>query len=495
MSMGFWTRDWTYKLTQFGLIVVVVLASGAFVLMGPSLTWYAAAAAAGGLLTLGLAVGDMRRVLITAIAFLIPFYIHKALFVRESSVGEIVSMNVAVIDVILLLLIFLWLADAAVDRHSKLYMFPSTTVPVAIWLLVSALSIPGAIDPVAGLFQLVSMVRAVIMYLVVANQIRVTSDTVYVFVALLLGLCLQCALGIYQAWSGQPLGLWFLGESPEVREFALDIGLVARPHGTLGHPNDYAMYLEILLPLAFTLLFSQIIPLYKFLIGLAFCLGVVSLVLSLSRGGWLGFGLATVVVLFFLIQRRMIRAQRILSILAWGSSMLLIMAITFSGLIASRLLSSDEGSAASRLLLMHGAIAIVKDNPLLGVGLDNYALAAPEYNPSNMENWDVGATYVHNAFLLIGAEIGIFGLSAFVWSFLAFLKQGLYYVRKEALGLNWLIGLGIFAGSLSVLLHSQADYALLANPSLTTLFSFSVGWLMAIRKSAEAETWCGEIEI
>lgn len=487
-------KGWMSRLFQLGLIVMVALSGGLFVLMRPSVTWFAAATTAGMLLTLGLAVGDIRQVLLTALAFLIPFYIHKGLFVREGH-GGILSLNVAVIDIILLLLAFLCLAEMSVDKRRKVYVYPSIMMPAAVWFTVSALSVPGTIDPTLGLFQLVMISKVLLLYLVIANQVRTPSDTKWIVVALISGLFLQAILGLYQGWTGQPLGLWFLGETRrEVLEFRLDIGSVARPQGTLGHPNGYAMYLEMLLPLAFVLLFAEIKPLYRSLIGLTFCVGVVALVVSLSRGGWLSFGLSIGVILFFLTRHSVIRPQRALSALVWVALLLLIIAFAFSGLVSSRLRSSDEGSFASRFIFMRDAAAMTRDHPLLGVGLNNYALVMPRYNPGIVRRWGGGVTNVHNIFLLVVAEIGLVGLAAFLWSLAAFLKHGLGFVRQAPEELPWLIGLAIFAGSLSVLLHSQADYALMATPSLATLFWFMAGWLMAISRGADGETRRGEVE-
>lgn len=137
---------------------------------------------------------------------------------------------------------------------------------------------------------------------------------------------------------------------------------------------------------------------------------------------------------------------------------------------------------------------MIGDHPWLGVGLDNYALVAPQYNPSQTEHWTAGQTYVHNILLFVGAEVGIIGLAAFIWMLLAFLWQGLAYVHRGPPGLNWMVGLGVLAGSLSVLLHSQVDYALLATPSLSPLFWFLVGWLMAISRGEGAQMQHGETQ-
>jgi len=476
---------------QLGLIAMVALSGGLFILRGPSATWAAAAAIGGILLALGLAIRNMRRMLLAALAFLLPFYLHKGLFVQEGRTGEILSLNVAAIDVLLLLLAFLWLAEMAVDKRCKVRACARITVPAAIWFSMSALSIPKAVDLTLGLLQLTMMLKLLVLYLVVANQVRNASDTKAIVIALLGGLFLQSVLGLYQRWTGQPLGLWFLGETPQIRNFKLDLGLTPRPQGTIGHPNDYAMYLEMLLPLALAMLFAGIKPRYKLLIGLTFCMGAVALLFSLSRGGWLGFGLGIVVMLFLLTHRGVIRLRGGISPLIWVI-LLLMIGLAFSGLVSSRLRSSDRGAFKSRFTLMQGAIAMIEDHPLLGVGLNNYTLAGLRYYPEQVQEWGPGAAEVHNIFLLIAAEVGLVGAAAFLWSLVAFFKHGLEFVRRASMGLPWLIGSAILVGSSAALLHNQADYALMANPQVASLFWFMVGWLVAISGNAGDRTQPGE---
>lgn len=61
MSIGLCSRDWMFRSLQLSFIAMVALSGGLFVLMGASVTWFAAATVGGVMLTLRLALGDVRR--------------------------------------------------------------------------------------------------------------------------------------------------------------------------------------------------------------------------------------------------------------------------------------------------------------------------------------------------------------------------------------------------------------------------------------------------
>ena len=495
MSIREWAGNRSSSLLKSAFIAAGALGGGFFILKEPSLTWFAAVFAGGGILALGLAVGTLRRVLLVALAFLLPFYIHKGLFVRTDQVGEVASLQVAVVDVVVLLLAFLWLADMAVDRRLKVYLYPAVTVPLAVWLLMSAFSIPGAPDPQAGLFQLKHIVMLVVTCLVVANQVRDERDSRGILAALILGLFCQSTVSFYQALTGRSLGLAFLGETSTVVEFALDVGQVVRTKGLFGHPNSFAVYLEMVLPLAFVGLFAARGALGKALAGLVWGLGVAAMVLTLSRGGWLGFAFGLAVVAFFLVRRRAVRfARGVVPAVVLLLVLLLVAASGTTGLVSSRLRSGDEGALVSRFPLMRGAVAMIADHPVRGVGLGNYGLLTPEYNLDEFRRWGPKASHVHNIFLAIGAEVGLVGLAAFVWALGAILWRGVGFVRRVPVGLHWLIGLAVLAALSAVLLHNQGDYALLSTPALDALFWFMVGWLMAVSRISGREARSEDVE-
>ena len=131
--------------------------------------------------------------------------------------------------------------------------------------------------------------------------------------------------------------------------------------------------------------------------------------------------------------------------------------------VAERLNESSANASSSdfRLLMNSVSMEMVGENPLLGVGADNYGLEFNKYreqysrsNPSDtrLTYGDAGIVgQAHNEFLQILAELGIVGASIFAWflggvAFMGF--RALRSLRKKPLiGLAAVLGLGAFLAS------------------------------------------------
>jgi len=89
--------------------------------------------------------------------------------------------------------------------------------------------------------------------------------------------------------------------------------------------------------------------------------------------------------------------------------------------------SSDEGAKDARVTLWHAAWKMFCDNPLTGVGYNNFRGYAPRYLDK-----DIGKVLlVHNQYLEVIAEMGLPGLLAYVGMFVAS-YVGLSRVRRAA---------------------------------------------------------------
>jgi len=67
-----------------------------------------------------------------------------------------------------------------------------------------------------------------------------------------------------------------------------------------------------------------------------------------------------------------------------------------------------EGSAKQRFAVLQTATRIIRDHPVLGVGLGGYARANAEYSPA------LGLRDTHNTYVNVAAETGIPGLLIFL---------------------------------------------------------------------------------
>ncbi len=168
-----------------------------------------------------------------------------------------------------------------------------------------------------------------------------------------------------------------------------------RVFGTLGQANALAAYLDLALPAAMALaLVSR--GIWRAAAAGAAILVLTALLLTYSRGGYLGAAAEVAVVLVVLGARRwrarlggtgpVHRRPLAIGILGAAIVVLALAAIPATRGVAARaaeraISSADlqEGSIADRLDLWAVGVRISLDHPLLGTGPDSYALEFPRY--------------------------------------------------------------------------------------------------------------------
>jgi O-antigen ligase len=122
--------------------------------------------------------------------------------------------------------------------------------------------------------------------------------------------------------------------------------------------------------------------------------------------------------------------------------------------VSRRLTADDNGSALSRVPLMRLADHIIADNPILGVGANNFAAVMRHYEgPEFRHAW---LYTVHNQFLLVWSETGLIGLLAYVWIFGNIIRRG-WRLWKGRDALFAPLGLGVVAAVCGLLSHMLVE--------------------------------------
>jgi O-antigen ligase len=184
--------------------------------------------------------------------------------------------------------------------------------------------------------------------------------------------------------------------------------------GTSLDPNETALQLLVVIPLA--LYVASFGRLWK-VIGLGIALLLVAGIAQTgSRGGLVGL---IALGVWLLVQVRPRRRLMSVLVVAGGAA---VIALTASDVTRQRFAtmlrpSEDYNFTArvGRLQLWKRGLGHMARNPLLGVGVQGFAIAEGE-STANLNDGDI-AKYqaAHNPFIQIGAELGVFGLVAFVW--------------------------------------------------------------------------------
>jgi O-antigen ligase len=431
------------------------------------------------------------------LVIIIPFSSRLAVPVGEFRVG--------LMETVLALSVGAWVLRILASRT-----IPGTPETVKggpfLWLFlvfIAAVSLSwlNALSIGASLVETIKWLEMLALYLLIVNLLPIGEVKWVVLTILLTGVA-QAVLGLYQfVFKVGPAG------------FELFDGRFLRAYGTFDQPNPYAGYLGLVLPLALSLFIwalsqwfgsmpgrpnssaqvhhvrltpgsrifagSMVRLLKVTLIGLSLLVLVAALIASQSRGAWVGFAAAAVVVL-------VVRSKKSAAVFAG-----LALVLALYGLVSS----FDAGSAfadganrdsalaavtgrfanavsilsisdvattpvtdanfatVERLAHWQAAREMWRDNPWFGVGFGNYAAIYPAYA---VGRWLDPLGHAHNYLLNLGAEVGLVGIASyFVFWFFGF--GLLWYTLRRCSGFYQAIAIGGLAVMVHLQVHNLVD--------------------------------------
>jgi O-antigen ligase len=170
-----------------------------------------------------------------------------------------------------------------------------------------------------------------------------------------------------------------------------------------------------------------------------------ALVLTFSTGGWLGALAAALVVVAVSSRRRV--AVRLGG--AAALALVVVSGLAIGGVLPERL-SPLRQTGGFRLDLWLSSLEMVRDHPLLGIGLDNFAYLYQQVYLRAGAAAEPNLSHPHNWLLQFWLDLGLLGLVAFVWLLLRFWREA----RTPRHG--WMVA-GALGAMADVLVHGAID--------------------------------------
>ena len=245
--------------------------------------------------------------------------------------------------------------------------------------------------------------------------------------------------------------------------------------------NHLAGYLELCLPLSLGMIGCVTDRGKRAILIYGIVLMGASLLLSLSRGGWLG-GVLALFFMAFLTKRRGLLSKGM-----WITSIaifIFLLAI-FLGLnpIMERLstfgqILRDPINFDTRIKVWKGTLLVIRDHPFLGTGMGTFAWAFPPHRPAGIPQRYL---YAHNDFLHLTSELGILFLPLSLWLISSVLKMGITTFFKTGSRRKRGISLGCSMGILALSIHSIFDFNLHIPANAILFFTF-LGMIGAVGK-------------
>ncbi len=229
------------------------------------------------------------------------------------------------------------------------------------------------------------------------------------------------------------------------------------------HYNDLGAYLVFILSLAIMAFISLKRVVLRTAVFVLIIMSLACLLLTYSRGSWIGFFIASVLMMYFSKEY-----SKILPLL------LVFCFFLFLPFFKDRsFLMFKYMGVAGRFHYWYPAWRMVIENPFLGKGIGTFMDYFAKYQPS------INVSYAHNCYLQIWAEVGIFGLLSFLWFIFLVVTRGVkaYLLNKDGLLLGLVCG---FCGFLFLILFDTHLYSL----QLSVFFWFITGVIVALTNNA-----------
>ena len=449
-------------------------------------------------LFVGFAAGVFPLVFLLAagallLAVFFSFYTQAAFYLLVAYLPFQVALNVSGdIDLLsgrlLILLLFLvWILKNFKERKP---FWQKNQAVLILFFIIAVISVLAAQNQGWAIRKILVFASIFPLFFIVAGLVGTREQLKKVFwmvagSALAAGLIAFCQFlaqfvfgreAVFNFWSQRVASLFYgqaFGQAVvQNPSWLVEIGgqPLMRAIGLFPDPHMLAFYLGMVSPLILALAFME--KKYRIFLFVVFGFLLAVLLLTFSRGGYLGLAGSIAIMTIFSWRQLGHKAKIFISSLFFVAAVLIVLA---GAPIADRFFSSfdlAEGSNSSRIKIWGEALNQAKQNILLGVGLGNYPLSL------NFNEKYRSAVTSHNLYLDILVETGIFGLLAWLWFLGGAARAVLKETKRAALAAP---ALGVLGALIYFAVHSFFETAIF-NPTILAFFMIITGLAANLEK-------------
>jgi len=187
----------------------------------------------------------------------------------------------------------------------------------------------------------------------------------------------------------------------------------------LGDANDFALALNIALPVAFYLMLQTRNKIFKSLLASAGIFIIIGIVVSQSRGGFITL-ISTMIFIILSQGKKRVLGLTITAFVVTGIFVLAPASYVerMQTITGPALEKGDTGYG--RIALWKAGLKMMIDHPITGVGLGRYQAAyGHDYHRKEDRKWRVA----HNSYISMGAETGIAGFLLYIYLLYTIFKE------------------------------------------------------------------------
>ncbi|HAJ32095.1 MAG TPA: hypothetical protein DCK79_01790 [Candidatus Atribacteria bacterium] len=364
--------------------------------------------------------------------------------------------------------------------------------PILSFIVICILSLLWSNSPMVSLKELPIFLAGPLLYFVITNNIKYEQQINRILNVILI---IGGLFGIYGILQYQGI------------DFSFWTGNIGRQNvfGLFGNVNYFAEYLIIPLTIAVPLFFVSKNKMKKLLLLIGILAMGGSLILTFTRGSYLGFGTSLIFMFFLFIfsgGKAFIKDNKKLFIIISLAIIIIISLFVIPnplnkpGTLVSKIKGRTsvtqliQGSSIKRRMAIWKFTALmIKDHPLLGSGIGTYKYNTLKYQAEFFEQGENRSLYphgfadkAHNEYLQLWAEMGIIGLGIFIWLVICYFNYGIKILNKIKNHYKQAILIGLMGSIVAVLVDGIFGFPLHLAATIV-LFWVAIGFIVVIGTS------------
>lgn len=419
-------------------------------------------------------------------ALLVALVFALAPFVSNALVGVLLFAGAA-------FWVLLTLSDETVypQRSSQQGLSLRVTPIHLVVLLYWGIAIVAtALSPVkmAAAQGLVKLTLYLLFFALMARILRSPRLRSWLITLFLLISLIVSVYGLRQWFFGaEALATWVDPTSPSAK--------LTRVYSYLGNPNLLAGYLIPAVTLSLAAIFAWQGWLPKALAVTTFVVNSACLILTFSRGGWIGFVVCLFVFLVLLAYWYSVQLPPKWQTLAMpvvlgGSATVILLAVMFVApvrdRVASMFVGREDSSNNFRMNVWSAVIDMIRDRPIIGIGPGNNAFnnIYPLYMRPRFS-----ALSAYSVFLEVAVETGLIGFSCFLWLLIVTINQGMEQLNRlrTLASRDGFLLMGAIASMFGMLAHGLVD-TVWYRPQVNTLWWLTIAIIASFYIPVKANT-------
>ncbi len=371
------------------------------------------------------------KALLVLLILSIPIAFDVHLVHRGINLSGPGGISISVTFVIAVAIMLLWAGGLGFEERGRLNYFSSTTIPLLLMMFAGMVSMLNTCDKLLSVSGIFLYAKVFLVYFISANAVRSENDVLLIMKTLLIA----CILGsvIYVPQNIVRMGV---GRGDEV---------IFRAKGIIGSPSVMATFVSSVLLMALGIMFMKKRSSLKTLVLVAFFAGIPALILTFCRAPWMNFSTCVLLGVLYGLKRGWLKGGTLVGFMGAGA----IAVALLWPMISWRLSADHSAGLDERMNLMKIAWNMIKDNPIIGIGINTYGDRFKAFIPDELGHMWVYA--VHNQYLLVWAETGTLGFGILVFFLLGVVKKGIRCARSKN-DLLAPLSLGLLLGFVTILL-------------------------------------------